>query len=569
MRQQLGSEHARHRLFWAMSIIIISLLMISVPLIVNSYLNYKKTESALGEILVLQDLAELANNISRERAPANNVMSSSDEDLDRHLAELNAYRKKVDAHMSRAIIILRNYGFSTQADMLANEVSDKLLLGRTSVDVYAATPRDKRTVQQLNAAIKKMFTAWDVADDVLKDVVYNSVGRKSAISESYTLVLLLTDMRDQAGRIASSIMPAVIFNEAISEENIGLSFQNQHQVRYLWKLINTLQTAEQRTPEYSDIHKRVQTEFLNKAIPIVAELIQQSRTNQPYSMTGGELTQAMVDKFATVIELQNYILRSSLNAVERDHNKAFRQFLFTLTVSIISLFAAIFTLVYARKTIFTPLIEARQKILELSQTKQIFSYPLDKDSGKSESLFGAISKLQTMLQQRDVLEFQLRNIANTDVLTGVSNRLALNEYIRLLEMRPEKLSQTGLIILDVDDFKNINDRFGHIIGDEVIRFIAKKLKENVRPSDLIVRYGGDEFIIIIDHTELNDAIQIAEAIRFDICNEEFYLPEINDFVKVTVSAGVAVGANSWMALLERADKALLSVKAKTKNAVSG
>ncbi|MDY6537676.1 GGDEF domain-containing protein [Acinetobacter faecalis] len=568
MNQKLRSEHIRHKLFWSMSVIIASLLIISVPLTVNSYFSYKKSELALSEILVLQNVAELANNVSRERAPSNKMMSSTPEELEANLKELTEYRKKVDRQIQKTVYVLNSHGFPDQSEALYINLIKRLETGRKAVDEYVATPVSIRSAEQLDQAIKKMFVAWDATHVVLKDVVYHSVGRTSSISDNYTLVLLLADLRDQAGRVASTIMAAVSYRQPISENNISRSLQNQYQVHYLWDLINTLQPAEQRTEEYLDLHKKVQAEFINKGIPVVAGLVQESRQNKPYSLTGTELTKAMVEKFATVVDLQSYILKRSLSSVERSYKKEFRKFIFTLTVSAISLFSALFTLIYARKKVFTPLIEARQKILELSESHQSISHKIMEDK-REISLFEAIQKLQTMLQQRDILEFQLRNIANTDVLTGVSNRLALNEYIRLLELRPERLTQTGLIIIDIDDFKIVNDRFGHIIGDQVIKFVADTLKEHLTSSELVVRYGGDEFLIIIDNTNFKDALILAENIRQSIGRSDCYIKELNEFVGISVSAGVAVGAVSWMALLERADKSLLKVKTQGKNAVLG
>ncbi|MDY6481404.1 GGDEF domain-containing protein [Acinetobacter faecalis] len=568
MNQKLRSEHIRHKLFWSMSVIIASLLIISVPLTVNSYFSYKKSELALSEILVLQNVAELANNVSRERAPSNKVMSSTPEELEANLKELTEYRKKVDRQIQKTVYVLNSHGFPDQSEALYINLIKRLETGRKAVDEYVETPVSIRSAEQLDQAIKKMFVAWDATHVVLKDVVYHSVGRTSSISDNYTLVLLLADLRDQAGRVASTIMAAVSYQQPISENNISRSLQNQYQVHYLWDLINTLQPAEQRTEEYLDLHKKVQAEFINKGIPVVAGLVQESRQNKPYSLTGTELTKAMVEKFATVVDLQSYILKRSLSSVERSYKKEFRKFIFTLTVSAISLFSALFTLIYARKKVFTPLIEARQKILELSESHQSISHKI-MENKREISLFEAIQKLQTMLQQRDILEFQLRNIANTDVLTGVSNRLALNEYIRLLELRPERLTQTGLIIIDIDDFKIVNDRFGHIIGDQVIKFVADTLKEHLTSSELVVRYGGDEFLIIIDNTNFKDALILAENIRQSIGRSDCYIKELNEFVGISVSAGVAVGAVSWMALLERADKSLLKVKTQGKNAVLG
>lgn len=568
MNQKLRSEHIRRKLILSMGVIIASLLIISVPLTVKSYSSYKKTELALAEILVLRDVAELANNISRERAPANKVMSSTPEELEENLAELKEYRAKVDKQIEKTIFVLNSNGFTKQSEMLYINLVKKLEIGRGAVDHYAGLPIQYRNAEQLDLAIKKMFIAWDSIGDVLDDIVYNAVGRTSNIADNYTLILLLADLRDQAGRVASNVMASVTYGQRMPESDISHSLQNQYQVHYLWDLINTLHPSSQRTLEYKELHRSLQLEFINKGIPIVSNLIEESRENKAYSLSGTELTKSMVDKFSTVVNLQNYILENSISSVEHEYKSEFRQFIFTLLISIISLFSAIFTLIYARRKVFIPLIEARQKILELSESHHSISSQLI-DNHREISLFEAIQKLQIMLQQRDILEFQLRNIANTDVLTGVSNRLALNEYIRLLESRADRLTQTGLIILDIDDFKVVNDRLGHIIGDQVIKFIADNLKNYLSSSELVVRYGGDEFLIIADNITFKDALILAEKIRYSINNSEFYIKELNEFVKVSISAGVAVGADSWMALLESADKSLLKVKTQGKNAVLG
>ena len=225
-------------------------------------------------------------------------------------------------------------------------------------------------------------------------------------------------------------------------------------------------------------------------------------------------------------------------------------------------------MIYARNHVFIPLLKARNTILRLAQHQGIESKqtPL---SAKPITLLDALKELKRVLQQRDALEFQLRNIANTDNLTGVSNRLALEEYIRYLENKPNQFKHTGLIIIDIDDFKHVNDTFGHIVGDEVIKLIAEKLQLNVRASDLIVRYGGDEFLVLIEHINFPEAWAIANKILQEIGRSELYIAELNQNIRVSVSAGVVVGGASWMSLLEKADKSLFQAKANGKNAVVG
>lgn len=101
--------------------------------------------------------------------------------------------------------------------------------------------------------------------------------------------------------------------------------------------------------------------------------------------------------------------------------------------------------------------------------------------------------------------------------------MALEEYIKYLEHRPEKLTKTGLIIVDVDKFKHINDTYGHVVGDQAIKCIADTLKAHVRASDLVVRYGGDEFLVLIEQIEFTEALYLADKLRCHIVeSRNFY-----------------------------------------------
>ena len=565
---KLRSEHISRRLFWSMIIIALSLLFLSVPLIVSSYHSYQKADRALTEISALRAVADLANKISRERAPANKVMSSSADELAENIKELEAHRKEVDLQIEQTSAILATAGFSVQAQALSSHVKGALAQGRHAVDVYSALPRSERSARQLDQAIQQMFKAWDSCKAIIENVLVHSKAKGTSVSDYYTLILILADLRDQAGRTASNIMAAVTFNQKIPEDNLARSLQTQHQAHYLWALVNIIQPEQDKTPEYLALHQQVKAQFLDQGIPIITRLMNESIHNQTYSLTGTQLTEAMVDKFLTVVNLQSYILDYSVTVAQTQKKQAQQKLILTLLVALICLVAVSFTMIYARNHVFIPLLKARNTILRLAQHQVIESKqtPL---SAKPITLLDALKELKRVLQQRDALEFQLRNIANTDNLTGVSNRLALEEYIRYLENKPNQFKHTGLIIIDIDDFKHVNDTFGHIVGDEVIKLIAEKLQLNVRASDLIVRYGGDEFLVLIEHINFPEAWAIANKILQEISRSELYIAELNQNIRVSVSAGVVVGGASWMSLLEKADKSLFQAKANGKNKVAG
>ncbi|QIO04656.1 GGDEF domain-containing protein [Acinetobacter shaoyimingii] len=566
---RVHSERISRRLFFLMLIIVLSLCCISIPLIISSYNNYGKAELASVEIDNLAIIADLANKISRERGPSNLAMSSTPEELDKNLNELYEYRKTVDQHIALSFTAIENAGLKN-FDSLKIELEKKLSIGRKNVDDYIQTPFEQRSSTQLTKTIYSMFDAWDATYNVLKKMVMLSENKDSAVSDYYTLILILSDLRDQAGRVASNVMADVTFAVPMSNESVARALQSQKQVIYLWDLVNTIQPETDKTSEFIERHKKVKTEFIDQGLPLVLRLIDESNQGQAYSLKGTELTQEISGKFATVIDFQKYLLDYSIEIAQKDKQKALRQLMLNATVTLISLLAAIFTMIYAQRKVFAPLIEARDMIVELSYAySRAGSDVVEHEHLKVYSLYDALQKLQQMLKQRDAFEFELKSIANTDKLTGVSNRLALEEYIKFSDMIPNHFDDVGLIVIDIDNFKHVNDHLGHIFGDEVITAVASCLKRCVRSTDLVVRFGGDEFLIVLESIEMDRALTTAEKIRNAVNSVDLYDPDRNENLHVSVSIGVAVGAEDWKTLLDKADKSLLQAKANGKNTVSG
>ncbi|GGI88068.1 sensor domain-containing diguanylate cyclase [Shewanella gelidii] len=192
-------------------------------------------------------------------------------------------------------------------------------------------------------------------------------------------------------------------------------------------------------------------------------------------------------------------------------------------------------------------------------------------------------KLEQMVQERTLeLEIALRelNEANSklteqstiDSLTGVKNRGAFDKRL-VAEGRISRRQQTAMAILmiDIDKFKAINDKFGHLAGDEALRVIGKALSFNIRrPSDLVSRYGGEEFAIILPNTTIEGATLVAETIRqavesLDIRWEDVSIPLT---VSIGCSADIIQDDNHPRLLLEQADKALYEAKNSGRNRVS-
>jgi diguanylate cyclase (GGDEF)-like protein len=150
--------------------------------------------------------------------------------------------------------------------------------------------------------------------------------------------------------------------------------------------------------------------------------------------------------------------------------------------------------------------------------------------------------------------------AATDALTGQWNRRALDDILRQqVELRASSDKPFSVLMLDIDFFKNINDEFGHMVGDDVLRAFAQRLREFLRSRDFCARFGGEEFVVVLPETSMVTALEVAERIRKGVAQ----FPLLNTpRVQVTVSIGVATMAEgqSISEMLAKADAAVYLAK---------
>jgi len=164
---------------------------------------------------------------------------------------------------------------------------------------------------------------------------------------------------------------------------------------------------------------------------------------------------------------------------------------------------------------------------------------------------------------------ELRLLANTDALTNISNRRVLFEQGRLLYDICHKYNKSfTLLILDLDHFKVINDKYGHPIGDKVLKELTELISINIRKQDLLCRYGGEEFAILLRDLEENETT-IINTIRDKIANHRFYVNE-EEHIHVTFSAGVITCKDNYSNfddLVINVDKLLYQAKSTGRNRI--
>ncbi len=155
-----------------------------------------------------------------------------------------------------------------------------------------------------------------------------------------------------------------------------------------------------------------------------------------------------------------------------------------------------------------------------------------------------------------------------DSLTGIFNRKAILEKLESEFERNKRVEdKLSLILADIDHFKKINDNFGHLAGDEVLKRVGQILNETIRDYDSVGRYGGEEFLMVLPHTDINRSLKIANRIKDKMANQQFYFNKKT--ITITMSFGISISqqAKNSKQLILFADKALYQAKKNGRNRI--
>lgn len=272
----------------------------------------------------------------------------------------------------------------------------------------------------------------------------------------------------------------------------------------------------------------------------------------------------------TKIDNNTLILFTNYDNLKAPYEKEFNKvIIFTIIIIVVCMLLISYFVFLIIKPIYM-ILEQNKKIqkLDFTQIKKIQS-PIIEISQLSDSIVNMAYSIQThnqTLEKRVLLRTkELQKLSNTDKLTNICNRLKLdNELSKLITNSNLHGKKFGIILADIDHFKLVNDNYGHQIGDEILKEFVKVLQSNIRSSDIIGRWGGEEFLIICVDMNLENMVQIAQKLRLNVSEHSFKVVK-----KLTASFGLSMHAKNETKehLINRADLALYEAKRLGRNLV--
>lgn len=295
-----------------------------------------------------------------------------------------------------------------------------------------------------------------------------------------------------------------------------------------------MQAIDRLDSDINDLNRQVSVLFLNGSRDEASKILLQEvlPKTAPLLSHLSELTQAQR------MDVQKILLLASGDAEDSRTQIA----MFSIIAVIVSLTVTCIAIWYGRKL--------------SGQLQDMNNYLEQKIYERTESLLDTQKEL---LQDNN----ELTRMALTDSLTGLSNRTHMNQILHKEYSRFERHSQRfGIIMLDIDHFKNINDGFGHDTGDSVLKKLAQIFESAIRTSDFVARWGGEEFLICCTTIEESDLLPIAETIRQLVAKSDF---ELGSQITASLGCAAIVKGESIGELIKRADIALYEAKNNGRN----
>ncbi len=359
-----------------------------------------------------------------------------------------------------------------------------------------------------------------------------------------------------------------ILNQFIISENIyAINYNTEHWFALDQKFKKLLKLAPALTPQQQTIQNSIESQ--NKNVLRLFNAINKNKLKNADEIIKKHLKIRLITQLEAILsdstQLSTIVKKDIKNVIK--HQAIF--IVSILALSLCVLIIGAFSLIKVFRVSLNEVKEAFEKNhsgrfqkIQLSTRSEEFESIAIAFNAMNKKLSETTISLESMRKIVAEKTYVLEQLSKTDSLTNIANRRALFERGSAEFSRVQRnQSLLSVILLDCDLFKNINDQYGHLFGDEVLKMICKVCSNEIRKIDFFARYGGEEFIILLPDSELSGAIETAKRIQRSLANNCLAF-EGND-VQVTVSIGISMANaehKSFEALLNSADTAMYEAK---------
>ncbi len=498
-------------------------------------------EAQVGHVALIRQHSELIHKLQRERGSSGGFLANRSSD---YLARVTKSREDTDAALGRLIAPDRPAPGLISQGRLA-DLERRLSEIRRSIDggqVSWQYTRDFYT-----SAISELL-------DAIATHVPVHDGTRFAIA-TYTAVELAA-AREALGLIRATVYFIASQEKPNPRDFVDLAIYYGLFQQHAHEFLRGLPSAD-----YAAINPYFQSrEYLRVIATVEAALQPGYVASHVDSEKWWSNSTAVIDHFKAV-EDSTYQKQINLASADIDSKKRNLN-IFAVTAVMAGLLVSLFAMLTIAR-ILRALNELQRTLGNIIEEEN-FTLRLH-PGGKSDEFSHIGHSLNQLLEFTDSLIRDKERLASTDELTGIMNRRSFMKSTAREMSRADRYgTECAYLFIDIDHFKRVNDEHGHAVGDEVLKGFAEVLRRNLRTSDLLARWGGEEFVVLAPETRPEAALQFAEKLRERVAAEQF--PGVGP---VTCSVGLANTrpGESFDALARRADDALYEAKETGRNRV--
>ncbi len=569
--------------FWIFAIVLaLGTLVLAAQLGWHSVQDHRRHVRSIELLGAFHGVIDAGDRILDETAATDALMGIPPGRRPRLEAALDTARRRTDAAIDTMAARVNGLDDADRGVVDAGVRATHLNVdrARSAADALLSAPVPARTRSAVEAATaaegRAIAATTPLLDHVAAEVITNDAGRAGGVNTPRLQVYL----RDSTNREIAIFIPALVTGTPLTPVEVRDFRTARVRTGQIEQVLRRLLLVDP-----GDTHLRAllvghQTQARAKTQAIFDDLIERSDAGRPYGMTTAALMGRTVPLTSGLSAVGDLTGDRALEASEEARDSAYRGMMISLIVAAAIMCLLAGALAAARRGIFRPLSGARASILALARGDDPPPHPpLGRFVSRDVTeLFAAIDGLRDKERRRVVLEderaaiqAQLRHEAATDGLTGLFNRRTV-DAMGIGWATGADAGVPGVMavmLVDVDHFKAINDRYGHLVGDRVLQIVAARLKAGLRSADTVARFGGEEFLILVADVTDDEVVAMAEGLRRTIEDDKVATGD-GTAIPVRVSIGVARaerGSCTWPDLIAAADTALYRAKAGGRNRV--
>lgn len=562
------------RLFHVLAILLaLATALLVGRMAVSAWQDLGRTRDGLDAVQRLRGALVVAEMVSRERGPTNGALGDDTPPQPERRQALQEARERSDQAFLKLLPLLPDGVDAAVAPDAAQRLAAAraaLVLARAEVDRTTALPKAQRSPEALRAAVYGMVAVVPMLAPLVSALAGEAQEACPVLADDVQGARLSAELREYAGLLGSHFTAALARQQPFTREERALVERTRGRIDELRFLVQLHVHRFGLPSATSRAWGLVEEHYFGSAMHLVGDVIAHGDGDGRYGMDPAAFAAAYVPDMNTIFGLRDVLLDQALDRARAEHARARRALTWVAAGAGLLLAVLAGTMLTVRRRVLQPLAATVQVLDALAQDRLHALLPRPLADDEIAAVIGGVATLQAQTRQRQALEHErdeliarLQEQSNTDFLTKLPNRRA---FLEAAERDLARARRHGVgvvaILLDVDHFKQFNDQWGHAAGDRALLAVAEALRGQLRQGDLAARFGGEEFVLLLNHCDADSGLRFAERLR-EAIRQRPVLQASGDIVHVTASLGVAASREHGLVLellLSHADKAMYRAK---------